>query len=281
MKTLKNLIVVRCGDKSLHEKWLDGNPNFDIAVSYFGDNFSFDKSELTYLHTFKGSKWEGLSNFFDTLDFWKEYDAICLPDDDLDMSTSDLNKFFELFHFHKFDLAQPSLDMRSYYSWSIVLQNRSFKYRETNFVEVMVPCFNKKSFNKLYSTFKENISGWGLDHLWPKLLGRTAKIGIIDEISIFHTRPIGTAGSGMGRKILIKKNFFSKPKVLTPQMELQGVMQKYTVNQNVNCLRALDMHDSIIEANNPDFIKKFIEGCDNRVLAKTVLKYGYTSIGIK
>lgn len=29
---MKNLIVVRCGDKSLHEKWVSTEANYDIAL---------------------------------------------------------------------------------------------------------------------------------------------------------------------------------------------------------------------------------------------------------
>ena len=43
---MKNLVVVRCGDKSLHENWLKGNVEYDVAVSYFGDDFKFDQSIL-------------------------------------------------------------------------------------------------------------------------------------------------------------------------------------------------------------------------------------------
>ena len=278
---MKNLVVVRCGDKSLHENWLKGNVEYDVAVSYFSDYFKFDQSKLKYLHIFKGSKWEGLDNFFRTTDFWKEYDAICLPDDDLDCSTEQLSNFFELFHKYNFDLAQPSLDINSYYSWSIVLQNKSFKYRETNFVEVMVPCFNKVSFQKIFDTFSENISGWGLDHLWPKLLGNTAKIGVIDEISIFHTRPVGVAGSGMGQKKMIKKGFFSKAEVLTPHFELGELMKKYNLNQEIYCQKALDIDGNILSGDSIEFIKKFISGCDNRLLEERKIDYGFSVIGLK
>ena len=71
-------------------------------VSYFWDDLKFDKSRLKYSHIFKDSKREGLANFFETLDFWKEYDAICLPDDDLDISTEDLNNFLDYFISIKF-----------------------------------------------------------------------------------------------------------------------------------------------------------------------------------
>lgn len=278
---MKNLVVVRCGDKSLHEKWLNENADYDVVVSYFGDDFKFDQSKLKYLHLFKGSKWEGLNNFFTTTDFWKEYDAICLPDDDLDCSTEQLNMFFEFFHKYEFDLAQPSLDINSYYSWAIVLQNHSFKYRETNFVEVMIPCFNRLSFQKVVHTFNENISGWGLDHLWPKLLGDSAKVGIIDEISIFHTRPVGIAGSGMGKKKMIKKGLFSKEKVLTPHFELAELLKKYNLDQEIFSYRALDKNDAFLSSNSTEFIKKFISGCDNRLLEGKEINYEFSSIGLK
>lgn len=278
---MKNLIVVRCGDKSLHEKWLDGKNEYDVAISYFGDDFKFDQSCLKHLHLFKGSKWEGLSDFFNTTELWKEYDAICLPDDDLDCTSEQLNEFFRLFHSYKFDLAQPSLDTRSYYSWSIVLQNTNFKYRETNFVEVMIPCFNQVAFLKILPTLSENISGWGLDHLWPKLLGNTAKVGIIDEVSIFHTRPIGVAGSGMGKTRMIKKGLFSKAQPLTPHFELKELLEKYNMDQKVYCTKALDINDHVISADSVSFIKKYISDCDDRVLETTKIDYGYSKIGLQ
>ncbi|KQD91136.1 hypothetical protein APD30_09305 [Acinetobacter baumannii] len=43
---MKNLIVVRCGDKSLHEKWVSTEANYDIALSYFGDNPKFDIEKI-------------------------------------------------------------------------------------------------------------------------------------------------------------------------------------------------------------------------------------------
>jgi hypothetical protein len=38
--TRRNLVAVRAGDKSLHPHWLigDGGRNWDLVVSYFGDD---------------------------------------------------------------------------------------------------------------------------------------------------------------------------------------------------------------------------------------------------
>ena len=58
---MKNLVVVRCGDKSLHENWLKGNVEYDVAVSYFGDDFKFDQSKLKYLPLYTTNFTEPLS----------------------------------------------------------------------------------------------------------------------------------------------------------------------------------------------------------------------------
>lgn len=277
---MKNLIVVRCGDKSLHEKWVSTEANYDIALSYFGDDPKFDIEKIKFFHPYKGSKWEGLYNFFTTTDFWKDYDAIWLPDDDIDTDTQTINQFFDLFHYYKFDLAQPSLDERSYYSWGILLNNKSFKYRETNFVEVMIPCFNKKSFESLYLTFKENKSGWGLDNLWPKQLGDSSKIGIIDEVKVFHTRPVGSAGNGVGKQSLKKSSFFSKAKLITPLDELNTLLKKYDLSQETICKGGLDQQNIYLNTENVEFIKKIITGCDSRLLNGTSISFGLDKVGL-
>jgi hypothetical protein len=76
------------------------------------------------------------------------------------------------------------------------LHNRSFRLRYTNFIEVMAPCFSAKALAKLLPTFDENLSGWGLDYVWPMLLGSQANVAIIDDVQILHTRPIGAANYG-------------------------------------------------------------------------------------
>ncbi|MPW43620.1 DUF707 domain-containing protein [Acinetobacter guerrae] len=277
---MKNLIVVRCGDNSLHEKWISNEAHYDVALSYFGDHPKFDMDKVKFFHPYKGSKWEGLYHFFSSTEFWKEYDAIWLPDDDIDTDVQTINDFFELFHYYKFDLAQPSLDERSYYSWSILLNNKSFKYRETNFVEVMIPCFNQKSFEFLYATFNENKSGWGLDNLWPKRLGNSAKIGIIDEVKVFHTRPVGAAGNGVGKQDPRKKSFFSKPKIVTPLDELNDVLKKYDLSQETICIGGLDQQNTYLKAENVEFIKKIIVGADNRLLEEISVSFGLDKIGL-
>ena len=41
-------------------------------------------------------------------------------------------------------------------------------------------------------TFTENLSGWGLDWVWPHRLGvETRRSAVIDAVAVTHTRPVG------------------------------------------------------------------------------------------
>ena len=217
---MKTLVVVRCGDQSLHSEWVNELSNFDVVLSYFGNDLPYNLDHIKFVHHFKGSKWQGLYDFFlNYPDIWEEYDYIWVPDDDLSTTAENLNLFFNLCQKYQFILAQPALTKNSYFSHPLLLQVSNFIYRETNFVEVMAPCFSKSAFDKCWKTFSENKSGWGLDALWPIILENKGVIGIIDETPIFHTRPVGIAGHGLGdnkdspyteEKKLLKKYKISK-----------------------------------------------------------------------
>lgn len=223
---MKNLILVRCGDNSLHPEWLSINSKFDIVLSYFGSDIQYDLSQIKFVHHYKGSKWQGLFHFFKNHeDLWKDYDYIWLPDDDLSTNSENINKFFDIIKHEKFDLAQPALTHNSYYSHALLLQVKGLIYRETNFVEVMAPCFSQKAFQQCWQTFSENKSGWGLDVLWPTLL-QNFKIGVVDQTPIFHTRPVGVAGHGMGAE------------VGTPIHEYEQLIKKYNLEMRYRCISA-------------------------------------------
>ena len=44
-------------------------------------------------------------------------------------------------------------------------------------------------------TFSNVGSGWGLDFVWPKLLGCPHRVGIVDRVAVTHTRPVGMGSS--------------------------------------------------------------------------------------
>ena len=231
-RSKKALVVIRCGDASLHPEYVNQHADFDVLLSYFGNDLPYDLTHIQYVHYCKGSKWEGLSAFFQANpSIWQAYDYIWLPDDDLSSDVANINQFLQIAAQERFDLAQPGLTHNSYWSFLITRQVKGLRYRVSNFVEVMAPLFSRSAFAVCVDTFAENKSGFGLDFLWRTLL-KGRKIGIIDQTPVFHTRPVGSAGNGMGAQ--------KAGNVVTPRDERKALFKKYRIfAKNKKCTSAV------------------------------------------
>lgn len=185
----KNLVVSICGDESMHKIWIDNNPNFDLFVVYYGDTKDKYSNDGLYYATGKGTKFVILADVVDKNEIlFSQYENILVPDDDLYITASDWNRFFQLFKDYKLCLAQPSI-----LGWQCLMMsahNPNCVMRFTNWVEIMTPCFNQETFQICRKVFRENKTNWGLDFLWPKLLGYPKdKVAIVDDVVAIHTRP--------------------------------------------------------------------------------------------
>lgn len=231
-RSKKALVVLRCGDASLHPEYVNQHADFDVVLSYFGNDLPYDLTHIQYVHYCKGSKWEGLNAFFQANpSIWQAYDYIWLPDDDLSSDVANINQFLQIAAQERFDLAQPGLTHNSYWSFLITRQVKGLRYRVSNFVEVMAPLFSRSAFAVCVDTFAENKSGFGLDFLWRTLL-KGRKIGIIDQTPVFHTRPVGSAGNGMGAQ--------KAGNVVTPRDERKALFKKYRIfAKNKKCTSAV------------------------------------------
>jgi hypothetical protein len=115
-----------------------------------------------------------------------------MPDDDLMTGWRDINRLFEICYRHSLMLAQPSLGANSFISHALTRQDERYWLRFSKFVEIMCPLFSREALRICIETFKGMNSGWGLDHMWLRLLGDIAsRIAIIDEVAVLHGRPIG------------------------------------------------------------------------------------------
>ena len=215
----KNLIILRAGDKSLHTSWYSGKSrNWDLVLSYYGEKQSPFLGYYDFLHEFRGSKWQGINDFvINNIDLVGSYEQVWLPDDDIMIDGDSINRFFDLNIECGFDLSQPSLKIFSYVSHSITIRRPSHLARETNFVEIMAPCFSARALNLLSNSFAENTSGWGLEWLWAsRLKNAKCKIGIVDDVAMYHSRPVGSAGHGGG---------------VSPKKEMQNLLSDYGIDR--------------------------------------------------
>jgi hypothetical protein len=252
----KNLVIVRAGDQSLHERWLDGGSrSWDLLVSYYGDDPKRYRRDDVQRIDGKGLKFPALHRLLsEEFTGWRAYDHIWLPDDDLDCRAEDIDRMFALVAALELKLAQPALAWRSYFSYLLTLRHPYFSARFTSFIEVMAPCFSRGFLERCLPTFGENQSGWGLDYLWPRLCPRpAADCAVIDVVQVAHTRPVGGPSYGL----LAKQG-------LNAETELQTLLAKYAIRDrahlNYGAIDADGQRWSLFDEHGDAFIYRLCEG---------------------
>lgn len=223
----KNLVIVRAGDSSLHPRWVRGqlNRSWDLIVNYYGDrNDIFREKEYLRIDS-KGPKWKSLKLLIEeNIELIKKYDYIWLPDDDIDADLLTINELFNFARKYSFQLCQPSLSHESYVPVWLTLNIPFSRVRFTNYVENMVPCFKLDALIRCLPTMDENLSGWGIDHVWPKLIEKSSNsIGVIDALTVTHTRPVANPNNP-------DSNYtFMKNSGKTPRQEAEVLLDKYNL----------------------------------------------------
>jgi len=221
---MKNLLITTVGKYNHLDKWLNGKPNFDVAL------VNYDRHEdppdlvyrCAYYDTFTTFKYPGLWDVF-----WDEsrllrYNYFWMPDEDIDLSCNEINKLFSRMGELNLDLAQPSIEKSdtSFPSWECFTHKENTDIIYSNFIEITCPCFGRDALGKCLGTFKESQSGWGLDLVWPNLIGDNGNnIAIINSIIAKHTRPVR---SGSLYDSLQKKK-------ISPSQERKQLMRKYGI----------------------------------------------------
>lgn len=109
------------------------------------------------------------------------YRSVWLVDDDVEMSSADVDALFEIVSRNGLHLAMPAYD--TLFNWDIALVDENYMLRYTNFVENGATLFSAGALERCLDTMATAGSGWGADFVWPMLLGFPPKgIAIIDEL---------------------------------------------------------------------------------------------------
>ena len=204
---MRNLLITTFGEYNHVNKWTDGERNFDVALINY--DFHEEPNDLigkcVYLDSFFTFKFPGI---YQTLwnDLWLlEYDYFFMPDEDIDISCEDINKLFDKAKTLNLDLCCPSIEKsdNSFPSWDLFVHKDDLDFIPTSFVEIMCPMFSRYGLTQVFETFPKSNSGWGLDLVWPKLIGNNGNnIGVVNSIIARHTRRIakGTLYQDLQRK---------------------------------------------------------------------------------
>jgi Flp pilus assembly protein TadD len=192
------LVVVRSGGRSLVGRWFSGSlpRTWDLMLSHYEKSLCPGGACAEIVSEGGMSKFAAVRDIDRAHpDLFVAYDAILFLDDDILIEHAEIDVLFSTFADNDMLLAQPSLTSDSFLSWPITARDHSSLVRFTDFVEIMMPLMSRGAFIVCADTFCESISGWGLDYVWPKLLGYPfGKIGIIDAVAARHTQEIDVKG---------------------------------------------------------------------------------------
>ena len=190
------LVIARAGVRSIHNAWIDRGTqrDFDLYVSpHEPVPFQSEPGEGVEIGPVMGEiKWRALHRLLHEWQGWRAYEFVAFADDDVLMDQKSWSSFFDLVRQRNAALAQPALTHDSFWSHIITLRNANFVWRETTFIEAMVPCFRADVLERLLPTFGLSKSGWGygLEFVWAKRLDYKDII-VVDATPMRHTRPVG------------------------------------------------------------------------------------------
>lgn len=225
----KNIIIICAGDDSYHhkKKWFAKSRKYILCVNYFGSKNNMKKNyrdECDIYIKSQGPKWVIIRNILMKTKFWKKFDFIAFPDDDLDITVTKWNKLFQYGHKYNLNLYQPALvdNGAEYIVHTHLTQHTECDFRYSDFVEIMIPIFSKNALKRSYKILTDSMikSGWGVDYIISRNILRNKRIAVIDSIPITHTKKLGHTNSS-------KKSSFYKKYNIDPEKELKYFLNKY------------------------------------------------------
>jgi hypothetical protein len=227
---MRNLLITTIGNDNHLGEWLNGERNFDVAIVNY-DKHTEDYKRINickYYNTFSTFKYPGIVKVFAQEPDLLRYDYYWMPDEDVSLSTEEINKLFRKMDQFKIDLGQPSIEKSnvSFPSWDQFTHRGNTDIIYATFIEIMCPCFSHGALMKCLETFKKSKSGWGLDIVWPHLIGDNKNnIAIFNSIVAKHTR---RTGGGMLYNALTKER-------ILPSNERKRLMREYKIRGlNIN-----------------------------------------------
>ena len=90
----------------------------------------------------------------------------------------------------------------------------------------MMPILSKRAINMGRHLFRQAISGWGVDFVLGKLLSAKGGAAIIDDVIVWHTKPINVE-QGAFYKMLHQAYIY-------PEIELTNLQRIYGVGRAFN-----------------------------------------------
>lgn len=187
----KALVFTSAGDEANIHHWLNGNPAFDLHITYYGEQQG-KYSELTPHYTArKGGKFPNLLHLYQQHpEFIQQYAAILVMDDDVIISTDEINRLFEVQQQRDLWLLQAAFNRSGKISHRLTCYNPTTYLRFSNFAEMTCPLFRTDKLIQFLNIFDPKLNGFGTDHWYMHSLGDKLQghVAIIDEVTCLNPK---------------------------------------------------------------------------------------------
>jgi hypothetical protein len=193
----KYLVYTSAGDRSNLRYWLKGKRNFDLWVTYYGDEGEKYKDVADHYNKRKGGKFPNLHYVYrEWPDRLASYDAIMVMDDDIIMSGGEISRLFELRARYDLWVCQPAYSLQGKHYHPITEVRPGNLLRYTNFVEVTCPVFLKGKLDDFMKVYDPVLIGLGVDWWFLHVFGPDlkGKVAVIDAVTCLNPQDEAKGG---------------------------------------------------------------------------------------
>jgi len=167
-----------------------GTDRFDYLIfSYDGTRFEEPVFSRCHVIHEKGLRWEFMKKYV-TPSYCEAYDYIFAWADDIDIEDFSIDNYLRIVTRNGLELSQPALTATSFYSHKITLRQNNIRFgRFTDFVEIMIPVFERQAWDRFWNSIMTTANGWGWGYdLFARSKCGYRRMGIIDCETVRHTR---------------------------------------------------------------------------------------------
>jgi hypothetical protein len=186
---------------------------FDVALNEYQAG-GWPERRAEYRFGARLHKWPAIVRNLPALTSYRFYAFL---DDDIEISTEQLNRLFLAGQTFELYLYQAALTPYSGTAWPQLRAVPGSYLRPASFVEIMSPIFSARALTENVALLAESESGWGLDLVWSHRARQNGeRLAVIDAITMRHPHAPSS-------KIWKLSNG------LTPMEEMQQLCQKHGV----------------------------------------------------
>lgn len=195
---MKNILLLSFDGES--RITYDEKPEFETIVN------TWDENVISYPHDCLGVFYSPTQRHGEAMyiqgkilkDLRVEYDYVASFCHDLEITVSDINKYFRIAHKNRLDCFGPSTSLDSYFSHKQFVYTGTKNVLHREWIEIMAIGFSKRLYEKLFYHLEilygkiNLVGGWGLDNILIKKLieNNHYKCALIDDVQVKHIKKV-------------------------------------------------------------------------------------------